>query len=414
MNSTDFPLLEKNKSLVYLDSSATSQKPSSVIKSMNDFYLNYNANVHRGIYTISEEATIAYEKAHEVVAQFIGAELEEIIFTRGTTESLNFLAVALGKKLKVGDEIVLSEMEHHSNIVPWQQIAKTTGAVIKYIPITSDYTLNMSDAQKIISYRTKIVSVTHISNVLGTINPVKELAQMAHKVGAVIIVDAAQSVPHLKINVKDLDSDFLVFSGHKMYGPTGIGVLYGKKELLQKMEPFQFGGGMIQEVTFEHSTWTELPWKFEAGTPMIAEAIGLMAAVEYLQSIGMENIEKYIYDLTQYSLEKLSAIPGLTIIGPKKLSKENNESKKMKDRGAVISFTLDGIHPHDVGEVLNRERIAVRVGHHCTMPLHKLLKLNGTVRASFYLYNTKEDVDKLVRGILETKKIFRAEKITKK
>ncbi|MBS3166088.1 cysteine desulfurase [Candidatus Woesearchaeota archaeon] len=404
MNSAHFPLLEKNKSLVYLDSGATSQKPAVVIKAMNDFYLNYNANVHRGIYTISEEATIAYEKAHEVVAKFIGAELEEIIFTRGTTESLNFLAVALGKKLKVGDEIVLSEMEHHSNIVPWQQIAKVTGAVLKYIPITSDYRLNMSEAKKIITNKTKIVSIVHMSNVLGTINPVKELAQMAHKVGAVIIVDAAQSVPHLKINVKDLDSDFLVFSGHKMCGPTGIGVLYGKKELLQKMEPFQFGGGMIQEVTFEHSTWTELPWKFEAGTPMIAEAIGLMAAVEYLQSIGMENIEKHTSDLTQYALGKLSAIPELTIVGP----------TETKDRGAVISFTLNEIHPHDVGEVLNRKGIAVRVGHHCTMPLHKLLKLNGTVRSSFYLYNTKEDVDKLVRGILETKKIFRAEKITKK
>lgn len=391
----DFPILKNG--LIFLDSSATTQKPTKVIEAVKEYYEQDNANVHRGIYALAQRSTILYEKAHEVVAKFIGAEFEEIIFTKGTTEGLNVLAYSLGKDLKKGDEIVLSEMEHHSNIVPWQQIAKEKGAAIKFIPVTKDYRLDMDKAKELITNKTKIVSVTHMSNVLGTINPVKEIAEMAHRIGAVLIVDAAQSVPHLPVNVKDLNCDFLVFSGHKMCAPTGIGVLYGKKELLEKMHPFLYGGDMIREVTFEQSSWNDLPWKFEAGTPNMAGAAGLTAAIEYLQEIGMENIAAHDRELTKYALGKLSAIPEVKILGP-----------SVGNKGPIISFIVEGMHSHDLSESLDKENIAVRGGFHCAMPLFSKLGVDGSIRASFYIYNGKEDVDRLTEAVMtiigETKK----------
>lgn len=383
----NFPILKSG--MIYLDNSATTQKPTKVIEAVKEYYEQENANVHRGIYRLAQKATVLYEKAHETVAKFIGADFEEVIFTKGTTEGLNLLAYSLGRNLKAGDEIVLTEMEHHSNIVPWQQVAKEKGAILKFIPITKEFGLDMEKAQEHITEKTKIVSVVHMSNVLGTINPVKELAEMAHKVDAVMIVDAAQSVPHLPINVKKLNCDFLVFSGHKMCAPTGIGVLYGRKELLKEMQPFLYGGDMIHEVSFDKSSWNDLPWKFEAGTPNMAGAAGLMAAVEYLQEIGIENIVAHGQELTKYALEKLSAIPGVTIIGP----------TSVENRGPVISFTIEGMHPHDVSEMLDKENIAVRGGFHCAMPLFSKLGLDGSIRASFYLYNTTEDIDRLVEAV---------------
>ncbi len=383
----NFPILKNG--LIYLDNSATTQKPAKVIEAVKEYYEQDNANVHRGIYKLAQKATVGYEKAHEVAAKFIGAEFEEIIVTKGTTEGLNLLAYSLGKNVQEGDEIVLSEMEHHGNIVPWQQIAEEKGAILKFIPLTKDYRLDLHKAQELITEKTKIISIVHMSNVLGTINSVKELAEMAHQVGAVMIVDAAQSVPHMPVNVKELNCDFLVFSGHKMCAPTGIGVLYGKKEVLEKMQPFLYGGDMIREVSFEKSTWNDLPWKFEAGTPNMAGAAGLMAAVEYLQEIGMDNITAHSRGLTKYALEKLSAIYGVTIIGP--ISVEN--------RGPVISFTMGGMHPHDVSEILDKENIAVRGGFHCAMPLFSKLGIDGSIRASFYIYNTTEDVDRLVEAV---------------
>ena len=383
----DFPLLKNG--LIYLDNSATTQKPTKVIEAVKKYYENDNANAHRGIYRLAQKSTVLYEKAHEAVAQFIGADFEEVIFTKGTTEGLNLLAYSLGKNLQAGDEIVLSEMEHHSNLVPWQQMAKEKKAILKFIPITKGYRLDLEKARELITEKTKIISVAHMSNVLGTINPIKELAEIAHKNGAMIIVDAAQSVPHLPIDVKEFNCDFLVFSGHKMCAPTGIGVLYGKKELLKEMQPFLYGGDMIKEVNFERSSWNDLPWKFEAGTPNLAGAAGLMAAIEYLQEIGMENIAAHGRELTEYALEKLSTIPGLTIVGP-----TNTEN-----RGPVISFTVDEIHAHDVSEILDQKNIAVRGGFHCAMPLFSKLGLDGSIRASFYIYNTKEDVDRLVDAV---------------
>ncbi len=392
MNKEDFPILNQKingRQLIYLDNSATTQKPKQVIEAMNRYYEQYNANVHRGIHQLSLRATVAYEHAHEIVAQFIGAKFEEVIFTTGTTEGLNLLAYSLGKDLQPGDEIVLSEMEHHSNIVPWQRLAREKNLKLRYIPLTAEYRLDLNAAAEIITRKTKIVSVTQMSNVLGTINPVEELAGLAHARGALLLVDAAQAVPHLPINVKGLDCDFLVFSGHKLCGPTGIGVLYGKKELLEKMEPFLSGGDMIKEVTFEHSTWNDLPWKFEAGTPNIAGAIGLAAAVEYLQTIGMENIAQQGRELTRYALEKLSTVPNIQLLGP----------ATAEDRGPIFSFIVEEMHPHDVGELLDSEGIAVRGGHHCAMPLHHKLGLVGSTRASFYFYNTREDIDALVEAL---------------
>lgn len=396
----DFPLLQQKrqgKNLVYLDNSATTQKPFSVLQAMNEFYERDNANVHRGIYDLSLKATMVYEQAHQTAADFIGAQFEEIVFTKGTTDGLNLLAYTLTKKLLPGDEIVLTMMEHHSNLVPWQEMAREKKLALKFIPLTNNYLLDLEKAKKIITPRTKIVAVTHMSNVLGTINPVKQIADLAHKAGAMVIVDAAQSVAHLPLKVKELDCDFLVFSGHKMSGPMGIGVLYGRKELLEKMDPFLYGGDMINEVTLEKATWNELPWKFEAGTPHVAGAIGLAAAIGYIQKIGWKKIMAQEKILMTYALKQLAQIPGLKIIGP----------ASIENRGAVISFVMDGIHPHDATEILNRDNIAVRAGQHCAMPLLKSLGLNGTIRASFYFYNTLEEVDALVRGLRKVREVFR-------
>ncbi len=389
----DFPIL---KNVVFLDNAATTQKPNAVINAMTKFYAEENANVHRGIYTLSEKATVAYEDARQTVAQFINAAPQEIIFTKGTTESLNLLAASLGKSLHPGDEIVLTEMEHHANLIPWQELAREKKAVLKFIPLDDSFALDMAVARRLITAQTKIVSAVHLSNVLGTINPIKELATAAHAVGAVMVVDAAQSIAHLPIDVQQLHCDFLAFSGHKMLGPMGIGVLYGKKKLLEAMPPFQYGGDMIKEVTYERATWNDLPWKFEAGTPHVAGAIGLAAAIRYINNIGRDNFQEHGQQLTTYALQKLSAIPGITIIGP----------KTIQARGPVISFTVQGIHPHDVAEILNRDRIAIRSGHHCAMPLHTKLGLAGTNRISFKVYNTTEEIDQVIACIQRAQEIF--------
>ena len=392
----DFPALNQNingHSLVYLDSAATSQKPKIVIDETFRYYTEYNSNIHRGAHKLGELATVAYEQAHEKVAKFIGAQPEEIIFTAGTTESLNLVAYSLTKTLNRGDKIVLTEMEHHSNIVPWQQLAKQYGLRVEYIRV-KDFQLDLEHAKEIIDENTKIVSIMHASNVLGTINPIKEIEKLAHSVGALFVVDGAHSVPNIPINVKELDCDFLAFSGHKMCGPTGIGVLYGKKELLEKMSPFLYGGHMIREVTFKDSTWNELPWKFEAGTANIVGGIGLGIAVDYLTKIGMKNIHDYETQLAKYSIEQLEKIKGLTIYGPK------------ENRSGAISFNIEGIHAHDVATILDREGIAIRSGNHCAMPLMKILGIVGCNRASLYFYNTKEDIDKLVEAVKKAKQIF--------
>lgn len=396
-----FPILNQEVNghqLVYLDSAATSQKPASVIETIEEYYRGYNSNVHRGVHTLGTKATDAYEGAREKVRKFINAaSTEEIIFTKGTTASLNMVARSYGgANLSAGDEIVISYMEHHSNIIPWQQIAKQTGATLKYLPLQEDGTISLDDVRATITDSTKIVSIMQVSNVLGVINPVKEIAEIAHQHGAVMVVDGAQSTPHLKVDVRDLDCDFFAFSSHKMVGPTGIGVLYGKKALLENMEPVEFGGEMIDFVGLQESTWKELPWKFEGGTPIIAGAIGLGAAIDFLEEIGMENIEAHEHKLTAYAMEKMSAVEGLTIFGPVDPEK----------RAGVITFNLDEVHPHDVATVLDAEGIAVRAGHHCAQPLMKWLNVSSTARASFYLYNTEEDVDKLVDGLVKTKEYF--------
>ncbi len=391
----DFPLLKKSK-MVYLDNSATTQKPKVVINALVNFYEKHNANVHRGIYSLSEDATILYENAREKVAHFIGANTNEIIFTKGTTESLNLLATCLGSSLKRGDEIVLSEMEHHSNLVPWQQMALKIGIKLSFIPFTSDFRLDLKVAKKLITSKTKIVSITHMSNVLGTINPIDELAKLAHAVGALFVVDAAQSVPHLPVDVKKMNCDFLAFSSHKMCGPMGIGVLYGRYELLEKLPPYQFGGGMIKDVSQEKSTFADPPTKFEAGTPPVAQAIAFGAAIEYLEEVGMENIYKHGQEIASYALKKLSNLSFVKIIGP----------LNTNDRGPIISFTVDKVHAHDVSEILNRHHIAVRAGTHCAMPLLHKLKLTSAVRASFYIYNTTSDVDALIAALKDVKKVL--------
>ncbi|WP_144527601.1 cysteine desulfurase [Peribacillus simplex] len=396
-----FPILDQEvngQPLVYLDSAATSQKPAAVIEAIEQYYRGYNSNVHRGVHTLGTKATDAYEGAREKVRKFINASsTEEIIFTRGTTTSLNTVARSYGgANIKEGDEIVISYMEHHSNIIPWQQIAKEKGAVLKYIPLQEDCTISLEDVRATITDATKIVSIMQVSNVLGVINPVKEIAKIAHEHGAVMVVDGAQSTPHLKVDVRDLDCDFFAFSGHKMVGPTGIGVLYGKKELLEKMEPIEFGGEMIDFVGLQESTWKELPWKFEGGTPIIAGAIGLGAAIDFLEEIGLDNIERHEHKLAAYAMEKMSAVEGLTIFGPKDAEK----------RAGVITFNINDVHPHDVATVLDADGIAVRAGHHCAQPLMKWLDVSSTARASFYLYNTEEDIDKLVSGLVKTKEYF--------
>ncbi|GAE33222.1 cysteine desulfurase [Halalkalibacter akibai] len=393
-----FPILNQDVNgspLVYLDSAATSQKPLKVIEAIDDYYRRYNSNVHRGVHTLGTLATDGYEGAREKVRNFINASsIEEIVFTRGTTTALNLVAGSYGRdNLKEGDEIVISMMEHHSNIIPWQQVAKVTGATLKYLPLQPDGTIDLADAETTITNNTKIVSVMHVSNVLGTINPIKEIAEIAHRNGAIMVVDGAQSTPHMKIDVKDLDCDFFAFSGHKMVGPTGIGALYGKKALLEKMEPIEFGGEMIDFVGLQDSTWKELPWKFEGGTPIIAGAIGLGAAIDFLQEVGLDEIAKHEHELASYAIERMSEIDGMSIFGP-------------KHRAGVVTFNLDDVHPHDVATVLDAEGIAVRAGHHCAQPLMKWLEVTATARASFYLYNTKEDVDALYKGLVKTKEYF--------
>ena len=390
----DFPILKRKvngKPLVYLDNAATTQKPRQVIQAMTDYYEGYNSNVHRAVHKLSQEATQAYDDAHEKVAQFIGAKgMQEIVFTKNTTESLNIVANSLPQllQLKKGDEIVLTQMEHHSNIVPWQQAAKRTGAMLRFAEIDSNGELKMRQLQQMIGKKTKIVAFTHVSNVLGTVNPAKEIIAMSHEAGALTVLDAAQSVPHMPVDVKDLGCDFMAFSAHKMLGPTGIGVLYGKEELLEKMEPMLYGGDMISEVSFDSAKWNELPWKFEAGTPNMAGAVGLAAAIDYLQGIGMDNVQEHEKVLAKNAMAKLQQIDGLTIYGP--------EAGK---RGGLVSFNIDGVHPHDVSAFLDAEGIAVRGGHHCAMPLAGLLGTTGTVRASFYIYNTPEEIEKLAEEL---------------
>jgi cysteine desulfurase / selenocysteine lyase len=396
-----FPILHQEvngKPLVYLDSAATSQKPISVIETLEKYYKEYNSNVHRGVHTLGTKATDAYEGAREKVRRFINAKsTEEIIFTRGATTALNFVAHSYGTdNLREGDEIVITFMEHHANIIPWQQVAKKTGATLKYIPLQEDGTISLDDVRATVTSNTKIVSVMKVSNVLGVMNPIKEIAKIAHDNGAVMVVDGAQAAPHMKIDVQDLDCDFLAFSGHKMCGPTGIGVLYGKKQHLEKMEPVETGGEMIDFVDLYESTWKELPWKFEAGTPIIAGAVGLGAAIDFLEQIGLENIEAHEHKLAAYAMEKLSRIEGMTIYGPKDPGL----------RAGVVTFNIDDVHPHDVATVLDAEGIAVRAGHHCAQPLMKWLKASATARASFYLYNTEEEIDKLVEGLIKTKEYF--------
>lgn len=397
----DFPILDQivnDEKLVYLDNAATTQKPTAVINALTTYYETSNANVHRGVHTLAERATEQYEAARETVRRFIHAnETAEVLFTRGTTTSLNWIAQSYGDlAIQAGDEIVISYMEHHSNIIAWQQLAKRKKAVLKYIALTDDGQLDMTDARKQITAKTKIVSIAHLSNVLGVINPIEELRDLAHKQGAIIVVDGAQAVPHLPVNVASLKVDFYCFSAHKMLGPTGIGVLYGKKEYLEQMEPVEFGGEMIDFVGLQDSSWKELPWKFEAGTPHIAGAIGLGAAVDYLTTLGMEHVAQHEQDIVAYVLPKLLSIEGVTVYGPHDASK----------RTGVIAFNLEGVHPHDVATALDMEGVAVRAGHHCAQPLLNYLSVPSTVRASFYLYNTKEDADRLVAAILATKEFF--------
>jgi cysteine desulfurase / selenocysteine lyase len=396
-----FPILNQEVNghpLVYLDSAATSQKPVQVMEALSKYYSFDNSNVHRGVHTLGNRATEGYEGAREKVRKFISAKsTQEVIFMRGTTTAINTVAQSYGgANIQEGDEIVITYMEHHSNIIPWQQLAKQKGAVLKYIDLEEDGTLSLEKVRATINERTKIVSIMYVSNVLGTMNPIKEITQIAHENGAIMVVDGAQAAPHLRIDVQDLDCDFLAFSGHKMCGPTGIGVLYGKKELLEQMEPIEFGGEMIDFVGLYDSTWKELPWKFEGGTPIIAGAVGLAAAIDFLEEIGLDEIEKHEHELAAYAMDRMSSIDGLTIFGP----------KDPGERAGIVTFNLDDVHPHDVATVLDMNGIAVRAGHHCAQPLMKWLQVTATARASFYVYNSEEDIDRLVAGLSTAKEYF--------
>jgi len=395
-----FPILRRmihGHPLIYLDSAASSQKPEMVISAITRYYREINANVHRGVYTISEEATEAYENARRKVARFIGAQSpREVIFTRNATEAINLVAYSWGRaNLRPGDEILLTEIEHHSNLVPWQLIGKQTGAQLRFVPVADNGLLEIDKLDELLTERTRLVAFTAMSNVLGTITPVEEIVRRAHAVGALALVDGAQSVPHLSVNVQALDCDFLAFSGHKMCGPTGIGVLYGKRRLLEEMPPFLGGGDMIRSVHLYESTWNDLPWKFEAGTPAIAQGVGLGAAVDFLTELSMEAVRDHEREVTEYALEALSEVDGLTLYGP-----------PADQRGGVISFNLAGIHPHDVASILDREGIAVRAGHHCAQPLMERLGVHATTRASFYVYNTREEADRLVEALYKVKQVF--------
>ena len=411
---SDFPIfartMREGKRLVYLDSGATSQKPLSVLAAEREFYEKHNAAVHRGAHQLAEEATDLYEGAREKVARFIGAESDEVIFTKNATESLNLLAYSWSNSsinqgnssedknpfaLKPGDEILISEMEHHANLIPWQELARRTGATLKWFGVTQDGRLNFDPA--LITEKTKIVALTHQSNVLGTINPIAEIAKVVKKYGAIFVVDACQSIPHFAVNVKELGADFIAFSGHKALGPTGVGVLWGRRELLNAMPPFLTGGSMIETVTMERSTYASAPQRFEAGVPNMAQAVGLGAAIDYLSHIGMTKIAEHENELTKYALTELQKIPGLAIVGPRDL----------ENRGAVISFTVEGIHPHDLGQVLDEYGVAVRTGYHCAWPLMRAMNVVATTRASFYLYNDATDVDELVAGISRAQEFFK-------
>jgi cysteine desulfurase/selenocysteine lyase len=397
----DFPVLKREVRpgipLVYLDSTATSQKPEAVISEMDEYYRQSNANIHRGIHTLAEEATALYEQAREKIAIFIGAgSSREIIFTRNATESINLVAQTWGRKeLQPGDVIILTEMEHHANLVPWQMLAAERGLRLEFIPVTSDGLLDLAEYSKLLKLDPKLVSFTQMSNVLGTINPAQAMIRQAKECGATTLLDAAQSVPHFSVDVVDLGVDFMVFSAHKMCGPTGIGVLYGREKLLDAMPPYQGGGDMIKRVHLRSFVSNDLPHKFEAGTPAIAEAIGLGVAVDYLTDLGMELIAAHEHNLVSYAIERLQEIPGVTVYGP-------NENH----RGGVTSFTLQGVHPHDISQILDQHGVAIRAGHHCAMPLHEKLNIPASARASYYLYNTLEEIDQLVKAIYDVKFIF--------
>lgn len=397
----DFPILDQEVNgnpLVYFDTSATSQTPVQVIQAMSEYYEGYNSNVHRGVHTLGTKATEAYEATRMKTRQFINAKrFGEIVFTRGTTAAINLVARSFGDMMvESGDEIVVTEMEHHANLVPWQELAKRTGAKLVFIPLEDDGTIKIDSVKNVVTDKTKIVAITHVSNVLGTINDIKEIARIAHENDAYIVVDGAQAVPHLAVDVQDLDVDFYAFSAHKMLGPTGIGVLYGKMEHLKKMEPVEYGGDMIDFVEKETSTWTEVPVKFEAGTPMIAEAIGLSAAIDYITEVGLENISAYEDKLTKYAMEKMRNIEGIEIYGP-------------ETRAGLVTFNLDGVHPHDLSTALDSDGIAVRAGHHCAQPLMRLLGVSSTARASFYFYNSTEEIDRFIEGLKRAKEFFNYE-----
>lgn len=394
-----FPILNRevnNQLLVYLDNAATSQKPQSVIDALSHYYSNYNANIHRGIHTLAEEATAAYEATRVTVQNFIGAgSSDEIIFTRGTTEGINLVAYTWGRQnIKAGDEIIISAMEHHSNIVPWQILCEEKNAVLKVIPVNDDGELLMDEYRKLLSSKTKLVSIVHVSNALGTINPVKEIIDAAHQIGAVVLVDGAQSTVHLDIDVQKLDCDFFAFSGHKVYGPTGVGVLYGKRKILENMPVFMGGGEMIKEVTFEKTTYNSLPYKYEAGTPNIADTIALKVALDFITETGKKIAAKHENELLKYATPQLETIPGLRVIG------------NAKEKVSLVSFVIEKIHPQDIGVLLDNQGIAVRTGHHCTQPLMKRFGIPGTVRASFAMYNTKEEIDRLIAGLQKAIKML--------
>jgi cysteine desulfurase/selenocysteine lyase len=398
----DFPVLERQvygKSLVYLDNAATSQKPRQVIDALVRYYETYNANIHRAVHALGEEATAAYEEAREKVARFINApSTESVIFTRNTTESINLVAYAWGRaNVGAGDEIILTQMEHHSNLIPWQLLAQEKGASIRYIEITPEGTLELGNLSGMFSPRTKLLALPHVSNSLGTINPAAEIVGEAKRRGVTTLVDGAQATPHMPVDVQAVGADFYAFSSHKMLGPTGVGVLYGRRELLDEMPPFLGGGEMIRKVTFEGATWNDLPWKFEAGTPNIADAIAFGAAIDYLEALGMENVRRHEIEVTAYALDRLRTLDDITMYGP-------DDPEK---RGGVVSFNFGDLHPHDVGTILDRHGVAIRAGHHCTQPLMRCLGVSGTARASFYVYNTQEEVEVLVEGLQAARDFFK-------
>ena len=398
----DFPILEREfggSQVVYLDNAATTQTPDPVIDTIVDYYRRTNANVHRGLHQLSQEASVAYEDAHDRIAEFVGASggREELIFTRNTTESENLVAYAWGlSELGPGDEVVTTEMEHHSSLVTWQQIGKRTGAEVKYIRIDEDGRLDLDHARELVTDDTQLLSVVHVSNTLGTINPVSELAALAHDHDAYIFVDGAQAVPTMPVDVEAIDADFYAFSGHKMAGPTGIGALYGKRHILEEMEPFLYGGEMITHVSFEEATWNELPWKYEAGTPAICEGIAFAAAADYLADIGMENVQRHENELAQYALERFAEFDDVEVFGP----------PAGEPRGGLVAFDVDGVHAHDLAEVLNDYAVAIRAGHHCTQPLHETLGVTATSRASFYIYNTKAEIDIMIEALDDARALF--------